>query len=275
MKLHRHRERLPVALVGLGVKAHGDDLLFGETQAAEGEGEKQETGGAHVGDCREMNCDLQPASAPPKLFAMKFPIALCCVATLSLCHAFAADAVPEPEKKPGILKRMLHPFSGGKRAAEPTPAPAPAPAPEKKPGIMNRVLHPFGGGKDAVGKDKSRLAAALTLSPLPLKLADTNRLKVTLTLTNRGKKLAPLEFATSQRIDVLIKNSAGKTIEQWSQDQSFTNEPTVMTINPGERAEYVVEVATRDMSAGQTYTVEGFFPGYNTLRATQTLVPEK
>jgi Intracellular proteinase inhibitor len=222
-----------------------------------------------------MNCDLQPASARLNLCAMKFPIALCCVAALSIAHAFAADAVPEPEKKPGIFKRMLRPFGVGKRAAEATPAPVPASAPEKKRSIMNRVLHPFSGGKGGAEKNKAGLAAALTLSPLPLKLADTNRLKVTLTLTNRGKKLAPLEFATSQRIDVLIKNSAGKTIEQWSQDQSFTNEPTVVTINPGERAEYAVEIATREMSAGQTYTVEGFFPGYSTLRASQTLVPEK
>ena len=110
---------------------------------------------------------------------------------------------------------------------------------------------------------------------MPLKLADANRLKVTLTLVNHGKKLAPLEFPTSQRVEVLIKNSAGKTVEQWSQDQAFTSDPTVVTINPNERAEYSVEVATRDMSAGQTYTVEGFFPKYDTLKAVQTLVPEK
>ena len=199
---------------------------------------------------------------------MKLPLAFCCAVVLTVAHAPAADETPAPAKKPGLMHRMLHPFGGG------TDAPAtPAPAVEKKPGIVNRVLHPFGGsaGKTSNGK----LAVEMKLSPLPLKLAQTNRLKVTLTLTNHGKKLAPLDFPTSQRIEVLIKNGAGKTIEQWSQDQAFTNEPAVVTINPGERAEYSVEVATRDLSAGQSYIVQGFFPRYAELKAVQTLVPEK
>ena len=204
---------------------------------------------------------------------MKFLLALCCTATLFAVPVFAADTAPAPEKKPGLLHRMIHPFGGGKAAAEATPAPAPAS--EKKPGIVHRVLHPFGGGNDSAGKGDGRLAVDLKFSPVPLKLSGTNRLKVTLTLINHGKKLAPLEFPTSQRIEVLIKNNVGKTIEKWSDDQPFTNDPTVVAINPGERAEYTVEVATREMTAGQSYTVEGFFPAYNTLRAEKALVPEK
>ena len=204
---------------------------------------------------------------------MKFLLALCCSATLLTVPVFAADGAAAPEKKPGLFHRMIHPFGGGKSPAEATPAPAPAA--EKKPGIVQRVLHPFGGGKDSAGKNSGRLAVDLKLAPLPLKLSETNRLKVTLTLANHGKKLAPLEFPTSQRIEVLIKNNFGKTIEKWSDDQPFANDPTVVAINPGERAEYTVEVATREMSAGQSYTVEGFFPSYNTLRAEKALTPEK
>jgi len=151
------------------------------------------------------------------------------------------------------------------------------PAPEKKPGLMQHLLHPFGGG-DSKGEKKSkvhgRLDVALHLDPLPLKLSQTNRLKVTLTLTNRTRKLASLEFPTSQRIEVLIKTSGGKLVEQWSQDQAFTHEPTIVTVNPGERAEYRVEVATRDLSAGQSYVVQGFFPNYESLKAEATFVPE-
>ena len=227
---------------------------------------------------------------------MKLPLAFCCAIALTGANAFAADEAPAPASKPGLGHRMLHPFGGG-RDVPATPAPAtekkpgivhrvlhpfggggdtpatPAPVGEKKPGIVSRVLHPFGGGAGKTNNGK--LAAEMKLSPLPLKLSETNRLKVTVTLLNHGKKLAPLDFPTSQRIEVLIKNSAGKTIEQWSQDQAFTNEPTVVTINPGERAEYSVEVATRDLSAGQSYLVQGFFPKYDELKAQQTLVPEK
>ena len=205
---------------------------------------------------------------------MKLSLALCCAALLTSVPVRAADEAPVAEKKPGLVHRLMHPFGGG-RAEKPSPAATPVPVAEKKPGIVHRVLHPFGGGKGAPAKNNGRLAVEMKLSPLPLKLAETNRLKVTLTLVNHGKKLAPLEFPTSQRIEVLIKNGAGKTIEQWSQDQAFTSEPTVVTINPGERAEYSVEVATRDLSAGQSYSVQGFFPKYEELKAQQTLVPEK
>ena len=100
-------------------------------------------------------------------------------------------------------------------------------------------------------------------------------LKVTLQLVNKGRKMAQLEFPTSQRIEVLVKNAAGKTVEQWSEDQAFTNDPTVETINPGERLEYSASIATRDLAAGQSYTIEAFFPNYEPLRTSKTLVPEK
>ena len=171
---------------------------------------------------------------------MKLPTALC-AAVLLLAHAPAEDA--------------------------------------KGPGIVHRLLHPFGGKKGATAEKaeshSGKVAIALKLDPQPLKLSAANRLKVTLTLTNRAKKLEVLEFPTSQRIEVLIKNAAGKTIEQWSQDQQFAKEPTVVTINPGERVEYTVEVATRDLVAGQPFTVEGFFASHDTLKAQTALVPEK
>ena len=200
---------------------------------------------------------------------MKLSLVLCCAALWFSVDAFAADEATAPEKKPGLMRRLMHPFGGEKKAA-----PAPQTPTEKKPGIINRVLHPF-GGKSGGAKNSGRLTVEMKLSPLPLKLSEANRLKVTLTLVNHGKKLAPLEFPTSQRIEVLIKNGAGKTIEQWSQDQAFASEPTVVTINPNERAEYSAEVATREMSAGQSYTVQGFFPKYDTLKAGQTITPEK
>jgi hypothetical protein len=142
---------------------------------------------------------------------------------------------------------------------------------------MHRLTHPFGGGEPDDGKKPKahgKLEVSLRLEPLPLKLSQTNRLKVTMTLTNRTRKLASLEFPTSQRIEVLVKTSGGKLVEQWSQDQAFTHEPTILAVNPGERAEYKVEVATRDLSAGQSYVVQGFFPNYEALKAETTLVPE-
>ena len=96
-----------------------------------------------------------------------------------------------------------------------------------------------------------------------------------MTLANKGKKLVQLEFPTTQRIEVLVQNKAGKRVVQWSEDQAFTAEPTLVAINPGERLEYSANVPTRDLAAGETYTLEAFFPNYETLRKTRDLTPEK
>jgi hypothetical protein len=175
---------------------------------------------------------------------MKFPLALCSLIALSFATAPAADETAAPTSKPSLLDRVLHPFGGGK-------------------------------GKPPKEKTVNKLVVEMKLDPQPLKLSSTNRLKVTLTLINRTKKLVPLEFPTSQRIEVLLKTNAGKLVEQWSQDQAFNQEVSVVTINPGERVEYVVEVATRDLVAGQTYVVEGFFPNHELLKVEKTIVPEK
>jgi hypothetical protein len=196
-------------------------------------------------ECCGAKSDLQLARGPHKIAPMKLPFALCGAALLTLNTSCAVQDASAPEKKPGLVHRLLHPFGGGE---------------------------PDSGKKS---KAHGKLDVLLRLEPLPLKLSQTNRLKVTLMLTNRTRKLASLEFPTSQRIEVLIKTSGGKLVEQWSQDQAFTHEPTIVTVNPGERAEYRVEVATRDLSAGQSYVVQGFFPNYETLKAEATLVPEK
>ena len=149
-----------------------------------------------------------------------------------------------------------------------------------KPGIMHRLLHPFGGGTSApASKSKDvnfkGLEMSLAVEPAAPKLSDTHAVKVTVTLANKGKKLVQLDFPTTQRIEVLVKNKAGKRVVQWSEDQAFASEPTLVAINPGERLEYSANVPTRDLVAGETYTVEAFFPNFDTLRKTRELTPEK
>lgn len=120
------------------------------------------------------------------------------------------------------------------------------------------------------------LTLRMTLAPLPLALSETRQLKVTLTLSNRSRKVVRLEFPSTQRIEILLRESAsGKLVTQWSEDQSFANEPAYVTVNPGERVEYNAAVSTRDLRAGQAYTVEAFFPNFDELRIQQPVVPEK
>ena len=178
--------------------------------------------------------------------AMKFRPLFPVLAALSLA-AHAAEEAPPAPPKPGMLHRLLHPFGGGTAEAAPK-------------------------AKDANFKG---LEISLTLEPASLKLSDTREIKVTVALANKGKKLVQLDFPATQRIEVLVKNKAGKRVVQWSEDQVFTNDPTLVAINPKERLEYSANIPTRDLVAGETYTIEAFFPNFDQLRKTQTITPEK
>ena len=120
-----------------------------------------------------------------------------------------------------------------------------------------------------------QLELKLDLSPSPVKLSENREIKVTVSLFNRSKKYVHLDFPTSQRIEVLVRDASGKVVNTWSEDQSFTNDPAAVTVNPGERLEYAVSVATREMAAGQPYVIEASFPSYAEFKIQQQVTPEK
>jgi hypothetical protein len=115
----------------------------------------------------------------------------------------------------------------------------------------------------------------LDVSPSPFRLSVDREVKVTVTLSNETKKFIHLDFPTTQRIEILVKDSTGKVITTWSEDQSFTNDPATITINPGERIEYSESVATREMTAGQPYIIEVSFPNYPDLKIQRQVNPQK
>ena len=153
------------------------------------------------------------------------------------------------------------------------------PGAERKPGMISRIMGVFRRSPEQPGgSDRARwkdLVMTMSIAPQPVKLSEVRQMKVSLQLTNKSKKLVQLEFPTTQRIEVLVRNANGKLIEQWSEDQAFSNEPTLVAINPGERLEYSANVSTRDLTAGERYSVEAFFPNFEQLKATSRIVPEK
>lgn len=181
-------------------------------------------------------------------FCLPVVLLLCCLAGETVS---AAEDGRQEEPRPGFFQRAvrsLNPF----RSKEPEDKLNSAKAPNWK-----------------------RLELSILLEPLPLKLPETRQLKVTLQLTNKSKKFVQMEFPTSQRIEVLVKNKEGKLVEQWSEDQAFASEPTLVVVNPNERLEYSASVATRDMVPGESYTIEAFFPNFEPLRIQKTIVPER
>jgi hypothetical protein len=157
---------------------------------------------------------------------------------------------------PGLLDDLWAKIKPTKHAAAPGTAAVPSDAVERP-----------------VGKNK--LMLSMRVEPQPLKLSDTRQMKVTVVVSNKSSKLVQLEFPTTQRIEVLVRHAGGKLVEQWSEDRTFANEPGIRAINPGERLEYAATLSTRDLVAGQSYTVEALFPNYESLRLQKTVVPEK
>jgi len=181
---------------------------------------------------------------------MKSPIFALLFALFPLAAASAADAkaTPTPSPKQSFLDHLMHPFGGPKKKDD---------------------------GTEIKGSPFKHLVISMVMEPKVLKLSENHEFKATVTLVNKGVNLAQMEFPTSQRIEVIIKTKAGKLVEQWSEDQAFVNEPSLVAINPKERLEYSVTLATRDLVAGESYLLEAFFPSYETVRTELPFVPEK
>jgi hypothetical protein len=166
-----------------------------------------------------------------------------------------------------ILLASVHPLLAEEDAATPTPTPRPC--------ILHRIVNVFHKDKAAeeARKKAKKLELTVEITPQPVKLSDGNKIQVTVRLTNKTDKFVQLEFPTTQRIEVLLRNPAGKLVTQWSEEQSFTNDPGYVTLDPNEHVEYTVTISGRDLVAGKPYTIEAFFPNYENLRVTRDFVP--
>ena len=128
-------------------------------------------------------------------------------------------------------------------------------------------------GKKATARG---LTAEVKASPDPVKLGETRQIEVTLTIHNDTKKTVSLKFATTQLIEILLREvDSGKVVSQWSTDQTFTALNRYLVINPKERLEYVQPITTRDLKAGRTYNLEAYLVGYDQeLRASRPIIPQ-
>jgi len=117
------------------------------------------------------------------------------------------------------------------------------------------------------------LEMRVKVNPDVIRLSEARSLEVHLQLINRSKKSANLQFNDSRKYDFILRDVSGKKLAQWSDDQPVNQTPGYVIINPGERAEFVGNVSTRDMVAGRIYTLEALVVGYDNLRQTVRLAP--
>lgn len=111
------------------------------------------------------------------------------------------------------------------------------------------------------------------VNPDVIRLSEARSLEVHLQLINRSRKPVNLLFNDSRKYDFILRDASGKKLAQWSDDQPVNQNSGYVIINPGERAEFVGNVSTRDMVAGRTYTLEALVVGYADMRQTFQLTP--
>ena len=194
-----------------------------------------------------------------------FRLALC-VAALAPLHA--DDGVPA---RPGFWKRTFQKTKNGVGTVwDGTKSVG-----KKAAGV---VTSPFGkkAGKDAATAIAlQNLVMTMKIEPAQVRLPDTRAIEVTVSVVNSGKTAVHLEFPSSLRVDVLLKDERGKTLSRWSDDQPIEKEPGMLLINPRERLEYSAKISTREMTAGRPFEIEAFYPSYEKLRVTRAVVPQR
>lgn len=137
-------------------------------------------------------------------------------------------------------------------------------------GFLNRMLHPFGSSEKIPQYHNPKLSGlqlSIALPDEPIKLSEVRQLPVTVHLTNLGKRAVELSFPTEQRIEILLHDSAGRTVTRWSDNRAFQQKAATILINPKEHLEYDETIATRELSPGRVFTVEVTVPAYPELDA--------
>ncbi len=119
------------------------------------------------------------------------------------------------------------------------------------------------------------LVLEIKATPDPLRLGETRQLQVTLTLRNTGKRAANFKFPSGQEIEILLRDpQTGKAVTSWSTDRTFDPQPRFVVVNSKERLEFSEPIATRDLTAGKTYSLEAYFIGYDEqLRVSRPVIP--
>ena len=113
----------------------------------------------------------------------------------------------------------------------------------------------------------------LKIVPEFVRLSETRSLEAHLLLINRSRKPVNLIFSDSRKYDFILRDASGKKLVQWSDDQPVTQTESYVIMNPSERAEFVGNISTRDMSAGRLYTLEALVVGYDKMRLTLQINP--
>jgi len=147
----------------------------------------------------------------------------------------------------------------------------------KKRSWFGRIFHPFSSTSLPEYKDARLrgLTLDLLVTPQIVKLSEVRQLQIKLIVTNLGKRAVTLDFATDQRIEIYLRNSAETILTKWTDNHAVAEKPATVLINPEEHVEYNETIATRDLAPNKVFIVEVFFPQYPELNIRQKFMTER
>ncbi len=139
------------------------------------------------------------------------------------------------------------------------------------------ALTAFTGCQSAMAPSDSAtppLAIDIVLEPDPPQLPDDRRINVRAAVENVSRRFVNVLFASSQRIDLELRDLDNTRLYRWSDDRHIGPAATNLAVNPGEKAVFDLQFPTRGMIPGQPYRVEVFLPGHDRVRTDRIVIPQ-
>lgn len=129
-------------------------------------------------------------------------------------------------------------------------------------GVVDAVVDTVGGvfgkgGKAGSEKPKDlKIEVSLELETPSVALSKDRQVRGVMRLVNKGRRTQALHFASSQRVEAVLRGESGEIVARANEDREVREEEGVLAINPGERLEFEVGVPTRELAAGRVYRLE-------------------
>ncbi len=116
-------------------------------------------------------------------------------------------------------------------------------------------------------------AVQIFVEPSSFSISETPEISVSCKITNTTKEILFIDFATNQRIEIVVKESNGTPMMRWSEDRSFDPITSVVTINPRESILYTEKIPTAIMKNGSKYLLEVSLIGHSEYTRTELIFP--
>jgi len=117
-------------------------------------------------------------------------------------------------------------------------------------------------------------AVQIFVEPSSFSISETPEISVSCKITNTTKEILFIDFATNQRIEIVVKESNGTPVMRWSDDRSFDPITSIVTINPRESILYTEKIPTAIMKNGSKYLLEVSLIGHAEYTRTELIFPQ-